>query len=125
MKKFLGYILTYALVAVGVVMASPLLLGILLLIVARKVQCWATNKHIYDYRLLLANVHVSQLRCTRCNKAIVPDEHSGVMKEVESYINYLHATKEYLNKMFVSKTPDEQAIEDLLKETRGNGGPAN
>jgi hypothetical protein len=120
MKKIIGYILAWSLIFVGVILASPFLAGLALIMLANKIQCWARGEHVYDYRLVLSGMHVSQLRCTRCSKPIVVDEQSSVLKQAEDFINALHQTKDFLNRVFITKTPEQQAVDDLLNETRGN-----
>ena len=120
MRKIIGYIAAWSLIFVGVIVASPLLAGMLLIALANKVQCWATKQHIYDYRLILSGAHVSQLRCTRCSKPIVGEEHNSVIQQAAAVINSLHQAKDFLDKVFTTKSPDEQAIDDLLNETKGD-----
>lgn len=116
MRKILGYIITWSLLLVGFVIVSPVLVGLLLVVLAFKVRCWALKKHNFDFKLLLAGVPIQNLRCTKCQKLISPEEHSGVLTEAENYIKMMHQTKAYLDQ--VLKTPDEKAVDDLIDESR-------
>lgn len=118
MRKVFGYLLSWLLIATGLALVFPVLLGALCFWAVINLRCWSARKHTYDPQQILNGLTVKSMRCTKCYKLISSEEEAGVQAQIDVYIASLRQSREFLNDVF--NTPSENAVEQIIEETRGN-----
>jgi hypothetical protein len=116
MKKIVGYLTSWGLYLVGVILVSPIVLALLLFGLANKVTCWANKKHTYDYKLVASGWTFDKLVCSKCAKPISGGEIARVRAEFDVWLASLYQTKNLLNTIL--KSPEEAAVDNIIEETK-------
>lgn len=116
MGKLINFIVTAILATLGSLLLLPFIGGAVLVWASIRLRCWVNGKHTYNPQHLLLGIPLQALCCAKCYKPISKAEYARVQAEIDVYFMGLKQSQEFLNSLF--KTPEEQAIDKLIDETK-------
>ena len=116
MKKFLGLILRWLLISIGIVLLLPTAFGLLCFWAVTNLVCWSNGKHTYDPQQILTGINLKSMRCIKCNKLISQAEEARVQAQIDVFVASLRQSREFLNDVFA--TPEERAVDTLINDSR-------